>query len=154
MRKQRSGYIFQISSVGGPPGPSGQYRLPCSKWAVGGFTESLAQEVAPFWRQGVCPRTRGNAENGAFARTRKRLFCFLIDHPWRGDPRRWHLTGATRSSVRVLAHSRRSTRLCISVGRHTRWPAGQKHDCRACAAAPLSARRAEAPLAELISLPQ
>jgi NAD(P)-dependent dehydrogenase (short-subunit alcohol dehydrogenase family) len=48
MRKQRSGCIFQVSSVGGRltrPGSAGYH---AAKWAVGGFTESVAQEVAPF----------------------------------------------------------------------------------------------------------
>jgi len=48
MRRQRSGCILQISSVGGRlalPGSSGYH---AAKWAVGGFTEALAQEVAPF----------------------------------------------------------------------------------------------------------
>jgi NAD(P)-dependent dehydrogenase (short-subunit alcohol dehydrogenase family) len=48
MRKQKSGCILQISSVGGrlaSPGGAGYH---AAKWAVGGFTESLAQEVAPF----------------------------------------------------------------------------------------------------------
>src|SRR6202007_2554340 len=48
MRKQKSGCIFQISSVGGRlarPGSAGHH---AAKWAIGGFTESLAQEVAPF----------------------------------------------------------------------------------------------------------
>jgi NAD(P)-dependent dehydrogenase (short-subunit alcohol dehydrogenase family) len=48
MRKQKSGCILQISSVGGRlalPGSAGYH---AAKWAVGGFTESIAQEVAPF----------------------------------------------------------------------------------------------------------
>jgi NAD(P)-dependent dehydrogenase (short-subunit alcohol dehydrogenase family) len=48
MRKQRSGCILQISSVGGRltrPGNAGYH---AAKWAVGGFTESVAKEVAPF----------------------------------------------------------------------------------------------------------
>ena len=48
MRKQRSGYILQISSVGGRFGLPGSTAYHAAKWAVGGFTESLAQEVAPF----------------------------------------------------------------------------------------------------------
>ncbi len=47
MRKQRSGYIFQISSVGGRLARPGSTGYHAAKWAVGGFTESLAQEVAP-----------------------------------------------------------------------------------------------------------
>jgi NAD(P)-dependent dehydrogenase (short-subunit alcohol dehydrogenase family) len=48
MRKQKSGCILQISSLGGRlalPGSAGYH---AAKWAVGGFTESIAQEVAPF----------------------------------------------------------------------------------------------------------
>jgi NAD(P)-dependent dehydrogenase (short-subunit alcohol dehydrogenase family) len=48
MRKQKSGCILQISSVGGRlaiPGSTGYH---AAKWAVGGFTEALAQKLAPF----------------------------------------------------------------------------------------------------------
>jgi NAD(P)-dependent dehydrogenase (short-subunit alcohol dehydrogenase family) len=48
MRKQKSGYILQISSVGGRLALPGSTAYHAAKWAVGGFTESLAQEVAPF----------------------------------------------------------------------------------------------------------
>jgi NAD(P)-dependent dehydrogenase (short-subunit alcohol dehydrogenase family) len=48
MRKQKSGYIFQISSVGGRLALPGSTAYHAAKWAVSGFTESLAQEVAPF----------------------------------------------------------------------------------------------------------
>jgi NAD(P)-dependent dehydrogenase (short-subunit alcohol dehydrogenase family) len=48
MRKQGSGYILQISSVGGRIGLPGSTAYHAAKWAVGGFTESLAREVAPF----------------------------------------------------------------------------------------------------------
>jgi NAD(P)-dependent dehydrogenase (short-subunit alcohol dehydrogenase family) len=48
MRKQKSGCILQISSVGGRLARSGSTPYHAAKWAVGGFTESLAQEVAPF----------------------------------------------------------------------------------------------------------
>ena len=48
MRKQRSGWILQISSVGGRLALPGSAAYHAAKWAVGGFTESLAQEVAPF----------------------------------------------------------------------------------------------------------
>jgi NAD(P)-dependent dehydrogenase (short-subunit alcohol dehydrogenase family) len=48
MREQKSGCILQVSSVGGRlaiPGSTGYH---AAKWAVGGFTEALAQEMAPF----------------------------------------------------------------------------------------------------------
>src|SRR5579862_345054 len=48
MRKQKSGCILQISSVGGRLARPGSAGYHAAKWAVGGFTESLAQEVAPF----------------------------------------------------------------------------------------------------------
>jgi NAD(P)-dependent dehydrogenase (short-subunit alcohol dehydrogenase family) len=48
MRKQKSGCILQISSVGGRLGLPGNTPYHAAKWAVGGFTESLAHECAPF----------------------------------------------------------------------------------------------------------
>jgi len=48
MRKQKSGWILQISSVGGRLALPGSTPYHAAKWAVGGFTEALAQEVAPF----------------------------------------------------------------------------------------------------------
>jgi NAD(P)-dependent dehydrogenase (short-subunit alcohol dehydrogenase family) len=48
MRKQKSGHIFQISSVGGRLGVPGNTPYHAAKWAVGGFSDSLALEVAPF----------------------------------------------------------------------------------------------------------
>jgi NAD(P)-dependent dehydrogenase (short-subunit alcohol dehydrogenase family) len=48
MRRQRSGHIINISSVGGRLGTPGLSAYQAAKWAVGGFTEVLAQEAAPF----------------------------------------------------------------------------------------------------------
>ncbi len=48
MRKQKSGCILQISSVGGRLARPGSSPYLAAMWAVGGFTESLALEVAPF----------------------------------------------------------------------------------------------------------
>ena len=48
MRKQKSGCILQVSSVGGRLALPGSAAYHAAKWAVGGFTEALAQEVAPF----------------------------------------------------------------------------------------------------------
>ena len=48
MREQRSGCILQISSVGGRLTRPGSTAYHAAKWAVGGFTESLAQELSPF----------------------------------------------------------------------------------------------------------
>jgi NAD(P)-dependent dehydrogenase (short-subunit alcohol dehydrogenase family) len=48
MRRQRSGHIIQISSLGGRTAFPGNAAYFASKWAVGGFTEGLALETAPF----------------------------------------------------------------------------------------------------------
>jgi NAD(P)-dependent dehydrogenase (short-subunit alcohol dehydrogenase family) len=48
MRQQQSGCILQVSSVGGRLALPGSAAYHAAKWAVGGFTEALAQEVAPF----------------------------------------------------------------------------------------------------------
>ncbi|MDT7813660.1 MAG: hypothetical protein QOJ42_3576 [Acidobacteriaceae bacterium] len=48
MRKQKSGCILQISSVGGRLAVAGNAAYHAAKWAVGGFTEAIVQEVAPF----------------------------------------------------------------------------------------------------------
>jgi len=48
MRKQKSGYIFQVSSIGGRLAMPGNSPYHAAKWAVGGFSDSLATEVASF----------------------------------------------------------------------------------------------------------
>ncbi len=48
MRRQKSGYIFQVSSIGGRLAMPGNTPYHAAKWAVGGFSDSLALEVAPF----------------------------------------------------------------------------------------------------------
>lgn len=45
MRKQRSGRILQISSVGGRVGNAGLSMYQAAKFGLGGFTEALAKEV-------------------------------------------------------------------------------------------------------------
>src|ERR1700739_2231114 len=79
MRKQRSGYIFQISSVGGRltrPGSTGYH---AAKWAVGGFTESLAQEVAPFGVK-VCALEPGGMRTNWGARANQDMPELLPDY--------------------------------------------------------------------------
>lgn len=48
MREQHSGHILQVSSIGGVTTFPGVGMYHASKWALEGFSESLAQEVAPF----------------------------------------------------------------------------------------------------------
>ena len=46
MREQRSGHIIQMSSVGGRLGAPGRAPYSAAKWAVEGFSEVLAKEMA------------------------------------------------------------------------------------------------------------
>jgi NAD(P)-dependent dehydrogenase (short-subunit alcohol dehydrogenase family) len=48
MRRQKSGHIFQVSSIGGRLAIAGNTPYHAAKWAVGGFSDALAMEVAPF----------------------------------------------------------------------------------------------------------
>jgi len=70
MRKQKGGYILQISSVGGRLALPGSTPYHAAKWAVGGFTESLAQEVAPFGVK-VCALEPGGMRTNWGARANK-----------------------------------------------------------------------------------
>ncbi|KAJ5645942.1 Bcboa17 [Penicillium lividum] len=46
LREQKSGHIFQVSSLGGRLGAPGLSAYQSAKWAVGGFSTVLAMEVA------------------------------------------------------------------------------------------------------------
>lgn len=48
MRRQRSGHVFNMSSNGGFKGVLGASMYSSSKFAIEGFSEALALEVAPF----------------------------------------------------------------------------------------------------------
>nr|WP_315428073.1 oxidoreductase [uncultured Albidiferax sp.] len=48
MRQQRAGHVFNLSSMAGIRGRAGTALYSASKFAVEGFSEGLAQEVAPF----------------------------------------------------------------------------------------------------------
>jgi NAD(P)-dependent dehydrogenase (short-subunit alcohol dehydrogenase family) len=72
MRKQRSGCILQISSVGGRLTRPGSTPYHTAKWAVGGFTESLAQELSPFGVRFAPLNPAECGRTGVPARTRTR----------------------------------------------------------------------------------
>ena len=48
LRKQGSGHIFQVSSLGGRVGTPGLAAYQSAKWAVGGFSTCLSREVGPL----------------------------------------------------------------------------------------------------------
>jgi NAD(P)-dependent dehydrogenase (short-subunit alcohol dehydrogenase family) len=79
MRKQKSGYIFQVSSVGGRLARPGSAGYHAAKWAVGGFTESLAQEAAPFGVR-VCALEPGGMRTNWGARANQDTPKLLPDY--------------------------------------------------------------------------
>jgi NAD(P)-dependent dehydrogenase (short-subunit alcohol dehydrogenase family) len=79
MRKQKSGCILQISSVGGRLALPGSSAYHAAKWAVGGFTESLAQEAAPFGVK-VCALEPGGMRTNWGTRAHQELRELLPDY--------------------------------------------------------------------------
>jgi len=79
MRKQKSGCILQISSVGGRLALPGSSAYHAAKWAVGGFTESLAQEAAPFGVK-VCALEPGGMRTNWGTRAHQDLPELLPDY--------------------------------------------------------------------------
>ena len=79
MRKQKSGCILQISSVGGRLARPGSTGYHAAKWAVGGFTESLAQEVAPFGIK-VCALEPGGMRTNWGVRANKETPVLLPEY--------------------------------------------------------------------------
>jgi NAD(P)-dependent dehydrogenase (short-subunit alcohol dehydrogenase family) len=59
MRKQRSGRILQISSIGGRVGNAGLTMYQAAKFGLGGFSEALAKEVAPLGIYVTCVEPGG-----------------------------------------------------------------------------------------------
>lgn len=59
MRKQRSGRILQISSVGGRVGNAGLTMYQAAKFGLGGFSEALSKEVAALGIHVTCVEPGG-----------------------------------------------------------------------------------------------
>lgn len=70
MRQQHSGHIINISSTAGRIGAPGQTAYHAAKFAVGGFTESLAKELAPFGVKAIVIEPGGMRTNWAQFATR------------------------------------------------------------------------------------
>jgi len=79
MRKQRSGHIFQISSIGGRVTIAGNSPYHAAKWAVGGFSDSLADEVSPFGVK-VCTLEPGGIRTNFKSRASKQMPKLLPDY--------------------------------------------------------------------------
>ncbi len=54
MRKERSGHILQISSIGGRVGNAGLSMYQAAKFGLVGFSESLSKEIAPLGIRLTC----------------------------------------------------------------------------------------------------
>ncbi|GHJ34500.1 SDR family NAD(P)-dependent oxidoreductase [Streptomyces sp. TS71-3] len=138
MRPRRSGRIVNVSTIGGRRAQPGLGAYQASKWALGGFTEILAREVAPIgiratlvepggirtpWASAPMPVPDIHDEYdetvGVFART-------YHDNPdvQRGDPARM-----ARVILRVTAEPEPPTRLLL--GSDAAWLAPRITEARA-----------------------
>lgn len=103
MREQKSGHIFQVSSIGGRMAIAGNSPYHAAKWAVGGFSDAVAQEVAAFGvkvctlepggiRTNWARRARGNPPQllPEYEASVKPILDLLtkVDGHAEGDPRR------------------------------------------------------------------
>src|SRR5258705_1392989 len=79
MRKQKSGHIFQVSSVGGRLAVAGNTPYHAAKWAVGGFSDALAMEVAPFGVK-ICTLEPGGIRTNWARRARQNAPDLLPDY--------------------------------------------------------------------------
>ncbi len=79
MRRQRTGCILQVSSVGGRLGRPGNSPYHAAKWVVGGFTESLAKEVASFGVK-VCALEPGGLRTNRGMRAAKDIPGLIPDY--------------------------------------------------------------------------
>ena len=85
MRRRRSGHIFTISSMAGQVGLPGVAFYSASKFAVEGFSDSLAQEVAGFGIRVTCLALGGFRTNWA-GRSLVRVQRTIADYDTVFDP--------------------------------------------------------------------
>jgi NAD(P)-dependent dehydrogenase (short-subunit alcohol dehydrogenase family) len=104
MRRQRSGHIINVSSVGGYTGYPGWGVYGATKFAVEGITEALAGEVAPlgikvtvvepgffrtdFLDETSLSRTAQHIEDYSESVGKTRSLAADFNHAQRGDPRK------------------------------------------------------------------
>lgn len=104
MRAQHAGHIFQIASVAGQIAPAGSSTYSASKFAVEGWMEGLAAEIAPlglrativepgFFRTDFLDASSvkfaaGNVPDYATAAAKFRTWHQAMNHQQQGDPPR------------------------------------------------------------------
>lgn len=79
MRAQRSGHIVQASSIGGRIAIRGNSPYHAAKWAVGGFSDSVGMEAAPFGVK-ICPLDPGGIRTNWAHRARANTSTLLPDY--------------------------------------------------------------------------
>ncbi|MDR3397194.1 MAG: SDR family NAD(P)-dependent oxidoreductase [Pandoraea sp.] len=79
MRTQGSGYIFQVSSAGGRISTPGLAAYQAAKWAVGGFSDVVGKEVAPFGIR-ICTLEPGGMRTGWGHEARETLHDLPSDY--------------------------------------------------------------------------
>jgi NAD(P)-dependent dehydrogenase (short-subunit alcohol dehydrogenase family) len=79
MRAQKSGVIFQVSSVGGRITRAGNAPYHAAKWAVSGFSEALAQETKSFGVQ-ICALEPGGIRTNWGTRAASEVPSILPDY--------------------------------------------------------------------------
>jgi len=79
MRQQKSGVIFQVSSVGGRITRPGNSAYHAAKWAVSGFSEALAQETQPFGVQ-ICALEPGGIRTNWGKRAAAKVPSLLAEY--------------------------------------------------------------------------
>ncbi len=79
MRAQRAGHVFQVSSVGGRSSTAGLSAYQAAKWAVGGFSDVVGKEAAPFGVR-VCTLEPGGMRTDWAAEAKREIPDMLPDY--------------------------------------------------------------------------
>jgi NAD(P)-dependent dehydrogenase (short-subunit alcohol dehydrogenase family) len=79
MREQRAGHIFQVSSAGGRTSTPGLSAYQAAKWAVGGFSDVVAKEVAHLGIS-VCTLEPGGMRTDWASEARRGIDDMLPDY--------------------------------------------------------------------------
>jgi NAD(P)-dependent dehydrogenase (short-subunit alcohol dehydrogenase family) len=106
LREQRSGHIIQVSSIGGITALPGLGAYHASKWALEGFSQSLAQEVAPFGVHVTLIEPAGFSTDwsGSSSRTAEELPAYADMHAAVAAVRkqRWSAPGDPQASAAAV----------------------------------------------------
>jgi NAD(P)-dependent dehydrogenase (short-subunit alcohol dehydrogenase family) len=106
LRAQRSGHIIQVSSIGGIVAFPNVGIYHASKWALEGFSQSLAQEVAPFGVHVTLIEPAGFSTDwsGSSSRTAEALPAYAALHAENERVRktRWAAPGDPKASAAAV----------------------------------------------------